>query len=54
MKLPSSVQYDDLIRVHLAYFKHFNAKRAIINSEYQLPEISALPILCPPNTSEEK
>ncbi len=54
MKLPSSVQYDDLIRVHLAYFRHFNAKRALIGSSYELPIISALPTLNPPSVSEDK
>ena len=54
MKLPSSVQYDDLIRVHLAYFRHFNSKRALIGSNYELPVISALPTLNPPSVSEDK
>jgi hypothetical protein len=54
MKLPSSVQYDDLIRVHLAYYKHFNSKRALLGSEYELPIISVLPILVPPSVTEDK
>jgi hypothetical protein len=54
MKLPSSVQYDDLIRVHLAYYKHFNSKRALLASEYELPIISVLPILYPPSATEDK
>lgn len=54
MKLPSSVQYDDLIRIHLAYYRHYNSKRALIRTEYLMPDISHLPALCPPSATEEK
>lgn len=31
MKLPSSVQYDDLVRVHLQFFKHYTQKKMLIS-----------------------
>jgi hypothetical protein len=44
MKLPSSVQYDDLVRVHLNYFKHYKQKVQFLKADYGLPDICKLPI----------
>jgi len=43
MKLPSSVQYDDHVRTHLNFYKHFVQKRNLIKGEFALPDIKKLP-----------
>jgi hypothetical protein len=43
MRLPSSVQYDDLVRTHLNFYKHYLQKRALIKQEFALPDIAMLP-----------
>jgi len=49
MKLPSSVQYDDLVRVHLNFYRHYMQKRMLIKSDFTLPEISKLPLFVNPS-----
>ena len=54
IKMPSSVAYDDLVRVHLAYLKHHLTKKRMMSSEYQLPDIMYLPPQAAPASNEEK
>ncbi len=42
MKLPSSVHYDDYVRVHLDFLKHFNDKLELIKQQFEMPDINKI------------
>ena len=43
MKMPSSVAYDDQVRVHLSYLQHFLTKQALLSSKFEMPLVGTLP-----------
>ena len=45
VKLPASVQYEDQVRVYLAYMKHFLQKIKLIAIEFGMPDIATLGML---------
>lgn len=45
VKLPASVQYEDQVRVYLAYMKHFLQKIRLIGEEFGMPDVQALGML---------
>jgi len=50
VKMPSSVMYDDQVRIHLSYVRHLLKKRAILHHEnkFCMPEIGYFPATLPP------
>ena len=44
LNLPSSVAFDDQVRAHLSFLRHFLMKQVLIPQEFEMVSISSIPL----------
>ena len=44
LNLPSSVAFDDQVRAHLSFLRHFFLKQVLIPQEFEMVSISSIPL----------
>lgn len=44
MQMPSSVAFDDQVRSYLGFLRHFLMKQALLRQNFEMAQISELPI----------
>lgn len=54
MKMPSSVAFDDQVRVHLSYLRHFLMKQVLLKQEFSMTMIGNIPLRLARAANEER
>ena len=44
MQMPSSVAFDDQVRAHLSFLRHFLMKQVLIPQEFEMVSINSIPL----------
>lgn len=54
MKMPSSVAFDDQVRVHVSFLRHFLMKQVLLPQEFEMARISYLALRHAKAANEER
>lgn len=52
--MPSSVAFDDQVRSYLGFLRHFLVKQALLRQDFEMAQISAIPIRFGNTSNEER